>query len=293
MLHNIFTLSDNRKLGYALFGPEDGQPVLYFHGTPSSRLEPLFLSAYNIDIHALVQKNKLRVISIDRPGMGLSTYNPAGTFKSFAQDAIALADHLQISTFKILCWSGGGSYAISVAYHFADRVSGVHIICGFSRSFAEPGVFNKMAGNKYYFLASKYIPSIMRGITNIAGKSKVTKPLPRWLSQIKEVDHQLINDSVAIRHFTKMTLNEACRIDSWGMVHEAKLYYLPKEFNLSDICQPVHYWWGTEDNVVPKIHATSVEENVAKSIMHYKEGEAHISIYVRYAEEIFKTVGDA
>ena len=33
------TLSDRRKLGYNEYGPADGKPLFYFHGTPSSRIE--------------------------------------------------------------------------------------------------------------------------------------------------------------------------------------------------------------------------------------------------------------
>ena len=40
-------LPDGRLLGYAEFGKPDGHPVLYFHGAPSSRLEPMsFLSIH-------------------------------------------------------------------------------------------------------------------------------------------------------------------------------------------------------------------------------------------------------
>ena len=32
------TAPDGRALGYELFGPEDGDPVVSIHGTPGSRL---------------------------------------------------------------------------------------------------------------------------------------------------------------------------------------------------------------------------------------------------------------
>ena len=37
------TLPDGRRLAYAEFGRPDGEPVLYCHGSPSSRLEPLLV----------------------------------------------------------------------------------------------------------------------------------------------------------------------------------------------------------------------------------------------------------
>lgn len=40
---NFLTLPDKRQLAYAEYGDPNGLPVLYFHGAPSSRLEPLIL----------------------------------------------------------------------------------------------------------------------------------------------------------------------------------------------------------------------------------------------------------
>ena len=56
MKNNVHQLPDKRKLGYALYGPDDGEPVFYFHGTPSSRLEPLIINAYNKNIDELIQQ---------------------------------------------------------------------------------------------------------------------------------------------------------------------------------------------------------------------------------------------
>src|SRR4051794_5358137 len=118
MKDTLFQLPDKRKLGYALYGPDNGQPVFYFHGTPSSRLEPLIINAYNKSLEELLQKFHIRLIAVDRPGMGFSDFNPVGDFHSFARDVYNLAMHLQISAAKVLCWSGGGPFALGFAFYF-------------------------------------------------------------------------------------------------------------------------------------------------------------------------------
>ena len=50
-----------RVLGIAEFGDPDGTPVLWCHGGPGSRLEPLWLD--EPAAHA-----GLRLIGVDRPG---------------------------------------------------------------------------------------------------------------------------------------------------------------------------------------------------------------------------------
>ena len=60
-------LSDGRKLGFAEYGVPDGNPVFFFHGGPSSRLfhHPDDQIAISLGAH---------IISIDRPGYGLSSF---------------------------------------------------------------------------------------------------------------------------------------------------------------------------------------------------------------------------
>ena len=63
------TLPDGRTLAYEEYGDPDGRPVLSFHGGLSSRLDaaPADQAALTLGV---------RIVSPDRPGMGLSTYQP-------------------------------------------------------------------------------------------------------------------------------------------------------------------------------------------------------------------------
>src|SRR5687768_9197921 len=108
MQDQLLELPDGRMLGYSIYGPEQGKPVLYFHGTPSARLEPLLLLIYNVPLFSLLEQHNLRLIAVDRPGMGHSTYDAQRTLHSFAADAQTLLQHLQIDRCSVLCWSGGG-----------------------------------------------------------------------------------------------------------------------------------------------------------------------------------------
>ena len=155
MTSEVFQLPDKRTLGYALYGPGDGQPVLYFHGTPSSRLEPSLLTAFGINFDALLIKYNIQLVAVDRPGIGLSTFNPAGSFTSFADDVSNLFRFLKIDQTKVLCWSGGGPFALAIANQYPGIIQAVNIIAGFSVSFSTPGVFKAMHANKYYFGSAK------------------------------------------------------------------------------------------------------------------------------------------
>ncbi len=59
------TLKDGRKLGYLDVGAASGHAVFHFHGHGSSRLEALMLED-------AANRLGLRVIALDRPGIGYS-----------------------------------------------------------------------------------------------------------------------------------------------------------------------------------------------------------------------------
>lgn len=286
----FLTLTDGRKLSYALYGSPNGKPVFYFHGTPSSRLEPLLLNAYNKNLEQLLLQYNIRLIAVDRPGVGLSTYNPHNSFVSFAGDVQQLATFLQVSNATILGWSGAGPFALSLAFHYPELIQGVYLITAFTRSFSEPNVFKTMHVNKYYFGAAKYVPWLLKAIMNVVSKKPANKPVPKWLSGLPEADYNCLKKPEVFKHFSIITICESCIAGSKGAVREAALYFNSTDYNIAKIQQPVHYWWGTVDNAVPAIHPKAIEENAPNAIMHYKEGEGHVSIYVHYFEEVLATI---
>ena len=138
-------LPDGRQLSYVEFGNKDGYPVLYFHGTPSSCLEP---STIGDDVFI---KHHLRVISPSRPGMGQSDEHKNRTFIDWTADTIALADHLGIEQFAILGYSGGAPYTLACTLKIPKQAS---LSCDRLRCRAnEPGGSKKQPGFKApYFL---------------------------------------------------------------------------------------------------------------------------------------------
>lgn len=290
MTDEIFELPDKRKLGYALYGPGDGEKVIYFHGTPSSRLEPSLVTAFGIDLYDLLNKYNIRLIAVDRPGMGLSTFNPKGNFTSFAEDVTKLLQFLKVSKSKVLCWSGGGPFALAMANRFPDKIQAVFIIAGFSVNFSNPNVFKAMHSNKYYFGSARKIPGVLRFLMNVFVKKGANLPVSQRISGLPDVDHTLMTDPGKRKQLLAATLQEACRQGSKGAVYEAGLYFNDLGYRLREIRQPVHFWWGTEDNAVIRLHAEAAEQQVPNAVMHYKKGEGHLSIYVNCLQEAIKII---
>jgi pimeloyl-ACP methyl ester carboxylesterase len=112
--------------GRVLRAREVGEPygpaVLYFHGTPGSRLDLSFGE------HIAAERG-VRLVTFDRPGYGGSTAAPFG-LASIAADAHAVADGLGVARFATLGMSGGGPGALAAATVPGGRVIRVGVASG-------------------------------------------------------------------------------------------------------------------------------------------------------------------
>ena len=114
-------LRDGRRLGYLDQGPRDGRPVLFFHGLGTSRVicpidEP---AAHDLG---------LRLIAVDRPGIGLSDRLPRRRLLDWPSDVAELADQLGLADIAVIGWSGGGPYAAACAYLLPERVRAAGLV---------------------------------------------------------------------------------------------------------------------------------------------------------------------
>jgi pimeloyl-ACP methyl ester carboxylesterase len=117
-------LRDGRRLTYAEFGKADGKPVIYFHGTPSSRLEPLIVG------NDVLAEAGLHLVAFDRPGIGGSDFLAGRSISDIVFDTAQLADHLGFERFGALGMSGGGPYAAACAAKLPNRLTSAAIVSG-------------------------------------------------------------------------------------------------------------------------------------------------------------------
>src|SRR5687768_5971904 len=96
-------------------GDPQGSPIIFFHGTPGSRLDISFADE-------LAAEQGVRLVSFDRPGYGGSTPAPFGLV-SLAEDVATMADRLGIDKFATMGHSGGSPFALAAAVVLPDRVT--------------------------------------------------------------------------------------------------------------------------------------------------------------------------
>jgi pimeloyl-ACP methyl ester carboxylesterase len=108
-------LSNGRRLTFCEYGAADGTPAFFFHGWPGSRLD----FAAN---QAAAAAAGVRVIAVDRPGIGGSDPQPRRTVLDWPADIAALADSLGLDRFAVFGFSFGGPYVRACAYALPGRV---------------------------------------------------------------------------------------------------------------------------------------------------------------------------
>ncbi|EDX83379.1 hypothetical protein S7335_559 [Synechococcus sp. PCC 7335] len=160
MTHRIddqITLNDSRTLAYAEYGIPNGNAVLHFHGSPSSRIEGTLASA-----NSIAERLGLRLIFPDRPGFGRSDFKAARTLLDWTEDVVELADQLNIDKFAVVGLSGGVPHALACAYKLPHRLSVVGLISGIS----PPHTPNRFEGvsrsNKMQILIARRLPWLLR-----------------------------------------------------------------------------------------------------------------------------------
>lgn len=114
----LVEVRDGRRLALDDRGDPHGLPVLYCHGSPDSRL------ARHPD-DDIARAAGVRLLAVDRPGIGHSDADPTATPASVADDLVAVLDHLGLDRGAVLSWSTGSIFALAVAGVHPDRCRAV------------------------------------------------------------------------------------------------------------------------------------------------------------------------
>lgn len=266
-------LSDGRRLGYEILGDPDGLPMVYFHGTPGSRLE---LSQDDM----AVQIPGVRWILPDRPGYGISDPAPSRTLLDWPNDVVQLADHLDLDTFMVSGASGGGPHTLACAYSLADRVSKALIFASPSPA-SFRGVTQGMAfGNRFGLFLGRWTPWLIRWVlkTNAATFKKHPEVFLDSLNRGMGPPDQRLMASPSVREAILRDMREAYRQGGAGHVVDGPLAMSSQDwgFSLREISIPVYMWHGEEDTLVTVHMAKYLAREIPSSTARIVPGAAHL-----------------
>lgn len=278
-LNKTIKLKDGRKLCYIDLGKSDGMPLFHFNGFPGSRLEVTILADEAI-------KKNIRVIGIDRPGMGLSDFKKNRTLLDWPDDVVELADALGIDKFAVEGISGGGPYVAACAYKIPKRLTSCGIISGVASKDLEierkMRIFSVIRIFPWLFKLMIWLQS--RGMRNL---EKAEKKMKESAKKFPEADRKIFDDPQILSLFVKETA-EAFRQGSKGVYYEGKIYVKSWGFNLEDISPKlkVYIWHGEADEIVPVAMGRGMCKLIPNCEGKFYPGEGHYSTIFKYYKEI-------
>lgn len=279
------TLPDGRALGYAEFGDPKGKPGFYFHGFPGSRLEARLMN------DAAAARN-VRIIAVDRPGMGLSDFQPKRRFVDWPRDVTALADHLGLDRFVVSGASGGGPYSAVCARALPERVTAAVILAGVGPMSAPNATKGMSAQNKVLFLVSRWAPAVS-GFAYVLLEKQLSNR-ERVMNQIGKSssaeDRLLLEQRPEVADILYESLVEAFRRGSRGPKHELYLYSHRWGFRLDRIEIPVFLWQGEKDANVPPSMGRYQAEQIPNCTATFLPNDSHIGCIADHVDEVLTAV---
>lgn len=243
---NVLRLSGGRRLGYAEYGDADGDPIFLFHGNPGSRLSWGLLpgSPFRPGLH---------LIAPDRPGFGLSDFQPGRTFADWPDDVVALGDALALTRFAVAGVSGGGPYALACAWQIQQRLTAVGVISSVGPLDAPQATEGMSRTNRVLFLLARRAPWLIRLNMKFLAclvRRSPDKLIKRLIFKMADVDKAIVTRP-EIREFVRQDFPEAFRQGGRGSAYELTLYARPWPIRLERISMEVHLWQGEADSSVP------------------------------------------
>ena len=285
MSQGIARLRDGRTLGYSERGPRGGSPVLDFHGNPGSRL-----SHWGED--AVIRAAGVRLISVDRPGIGLSAPDPDRRVADWPADVAGLADALGLDRFAVLGHSVGGAYAAACAHGLPDRVTAAGLVSPIipldsPRAFGELGKraqwalardrpWLMRASIRALFLLARAAPGLARRVLG----SRST-PAEREISARPEVMARALASA-----------RESTRQGALGLVEDMRVALRPWGFDPAEIRIPVFVWQGDRDSSIVEGWGEWWARTVPTATLIRCAGEGHLLIEERIGE-ILTTLASA
>ncbi|MBN8249550.1 MAG: alpha/beta hydrolase [Verrucomicrobia bacterium] len=266
-------LPDGRTLACCSVGNASGPVVFHNHGGPSSRLEVTL-------IEASATRAGLRVIGVDRPGIGRSTPHPGRSLRQWADDIRALADQLGVRTFAVTGWSEGGPWALSCAAGIpADRLKLAVTIAGGSYgalgdNWAAP--MQSPADRLGGWLCLHLHPGfrLMYDALEWDALHFPAQYLKQVQAAVNGYDRRWFGDPDVGRLFLDAT-RECFRQGSAGLVEDATLLYRNWGIDWSHIPVPVSFWQGDDDHLVPAAINRPVADAIPGVKWHGVAGAGH------------------
>ena len=278
-------LSDGRSLSYASFGDPAGKPVFYFHGFPGSRFEPQ-------SNHEAYLKAGIRLLALDRPGMGQSTRKSKRKLLDWPDDVVEVAKILNLEKFSVLGVSGGGPYALACARAIPGYLDKVTVACGLGPMDAPNATSGMMLSNRVLFRYGRFFPPLLRLSVFLMVRQLSSKPVKgfeKFVEGLPEPDRLVLSEPEAQEFVLTSAVEGVCQ-GGGPLLEEIRIYSKLWGFKLDDLNIPISLFQGEVDIDVPASMARYQAELIPDCELNLYPTDGHFSLLVNHIDEIIASL---
>jgi pimeloyl-ACP methyl ester carboxylesterase len=251
--------------------------VLFFHGTPSSRLGLEWAEG-------AAREYGVRMISIDRPGHGLSDFAPRRTLLDWSRDVAAFADATDLGAFAVAGWSGGGPYVLACASALRERLTGAAVLSGCGPLETRAARRNSAAIDRRMLALSRRAPRAARLILKpavVAARRTPSVVLRSMEQDLTPYDLDVFRRMNTDPMSAVEVFLEAFRSGTAGVVDDYRVLASPWGFAPESVEMPIHFWHGDADNIVGLSDAQALVLRVPHARLTIVPGAGHFLLMER------------
>ncbi|MET3368443.1 UNVERIFIED_CONTAM: non-heme chloroperoxidase [Jeotgalibacillus campisalis] len=260
-------VASKRRVRFIDEGPPSGVPLVFLGGAGTT-VRAVRLMEFARPLRECLG---IRIVSVERNGLGQTSFDPEVGVEEYAEDVWSLLDQLGIGSASIVAISGGGPYAAYLAAAHPERVRSLHLACAYAES---------IPGSALDFDAGKV----------------AADPVAWWLFSPESAVHQIPGfiDS-AIEEATRAMFARGRNVEPEGLRQAFNLYAITPLPKLGDITSPVFMYWGSEDALVPTDHIERWQRSfesrghAPSTTMRMYGGEGH-DVQYRHWDQILTDV---
>ncbi|GGV77202.1 alpha/beta hydrolase [Streptomyces gelaticus] len=268
-------LPGGRLLGWAEWGPGDGVPVLFSPGAATSRH-----LGFGVDV---LDGLGVRLISVDRPGLGVSSPAPGRTFGDFVDDVRAFAGLRGLGRPLMVGNSQGAPFALACAA--AGAIGALAVVSG-ADEVAEPG-FADVLPEELRRLVGLAVADPDAAEQVFAGFT----PQGMWdmvMSGSPECD-LAVYQQPAFAAAYRQALDEAFAQGAAGYARDTVLAMGHWGIGLSDIVVPVDLWYGEKDTGHSPDQGARLASRIPGAVRHLVPEEGGAVLWT-HAEQVLSTL---
>lgn len=271
-IDEIIVVRDGRKYGVMQSGALDSEQTLFlFQGTPGSRL-----TTERVTVPA--QELGTRIITLDRPGFGLSEPDYPRRFEAYVQDIADVADKLGLERFHVAGFSGGGPHAMACAALMPARVLSLRLMCS-AVPMNMPELRDKKGVNQFALRLMNLSPKLFMAFNYLAtaavvsatkNPDKLKRLLAAKLQRMPAEDRALFEADDGALDALVENLQMAFMQGGRAVGEESLLMASNWDFEPSAIACPGYWWHGKSDE--------NVDHDIAEQYSRVLPGVKFVSL---------------